>query len=68
MPLFLCPNGDLLIQFSYLFSFPMFSYSYKIDEILTKTIDHERRIYSKTCIKRTLLGQRKSGLLRQVTS
>ena len=46
----------------------MFSYSYKIDEILTKTIDHERRIYSKTCIKRTLLGQRKSGLLRQVTS
>jgi len=27
-----------------------------------------KKTYSQTCIKRSLLGQRKSGLLRQVTS
>ena len=50
-----------------------------VEETGEKTTDHKNPlqyyiyvvdsfIYNKTCIKRSLLGQRKSGVLKQVTS
>ena len=37
-------------------------------EEVKKTVYQIKRKYSQTCIKRSSLGQRKSGLIRHVTS